>query len=107
MTKFTVGQRVFWISSNTRKSGVIEGVIPAKTSPHALGFSRVDGGGNRRDHESYVVAGGHVGSTKKAIYWPLVSLLKPADTLTADEIEWCHANPAAVRDLIKRHGRIG
>lgn len=102
---FETGQRVFWTSSNTRKSGTIVGIIPARSKPHDLGFKRIDGGGNWRDHVSYVVEGGPLNSKKTAQYWPIVSLLHPADGLTPAEIEWCQAHPEAVRALIARQGR--
>ncbi len=105
--KLTVGQRVRWTSSNTRKSGIVEGVIPPRKSPHEMGFLRVDGGSNRRDHESYVITGSPEGSAKKAVYWPLVSLLSTSDGLTPEEIAWCHEHPDAVRALIKHEGQSG
>ena len=79
--KFEVGTEVTWISSNTRKRGVITAIVPAGKTPADVGASRAGGGGGSRDHETYVVRGqklNHKGEPygPKADYWPLVSLLE-------------------------------
>lgn len=103
---FAIDQRVVWISSGTRKSGVVIAVLPADTAPAAIGYPKLGGPNAQRDHETYIVRGAAGGSAKTSLYWPLVSLLRPADSLTETEVAWCHANPGAVRALIAREGRI-
>jgi hypothetical protein len=95
--RFELGARVQWTSSSTDKSGTIVEIVPAGQRP-----TMVKEAGDARPHESYVVSGMVVGRTGKPTnYWPVVSLLKPADELSAEEIEWCRANPAAIRSLMK------
>lgn len=103
---FQVDQRVIWTSSSTQKTGQIVAVLPPNTAPAEIGYAKLGGPGTGRDHETYIVRGAAKGSTKQALYWPLVSLLKPLDALSDEEIAWCHANPAAVRALIARGGRL-
>ena len=79
--KFEVGMNVTWISSNTRKRGVITDVVPAGRTPREIGKPKAGGGGMYRDHETYVVRGRKLTSRgeeygPKADYWPLVSLLE-------------------------------
>ena len=73
--KFSVGDEVYWTSSNTKKTGVVLGIVPARITTNKMGF-KIDGGfGLYREHESYVVKGGRVGGKQTTVYWPLVSLL--------------------------------
>lgn len=96
---FKIGQAVVWESSNTKKEGVIVGVVPRGSRPAEVGF-KIDGVcGSSRKHESYVVRGGVPGK-KNTNYWPMVSLLRPASTLSPEEMQWCHKNADAVRALI-------
>ena len=77
-----VGDKVRWISSNTRKSGTIEAIVPEGSTPSDVGFPKAGGGGMSRGHESYVVRGRKLDSRGNeygpaALYWPFVSLLEP------------------------------
>jgi hypothetical protein len=96
---FKVGEAVRWISSNTRKEGVIVAVVPARRLPRDAGFPKLGDTSMPRDAESYIVRGGEPGK-RQADYWPLVSLLHAAEGLTNDEVAWCHRNAARVRAMI-------
>lgn len=110
-TTFGVGQSVEWISSGTKKTGVVIGVIPSKRVPLDMGY-KVEGG-LPRDHESYIVEGvksvcrrGETRSRQvKSLYWPRVSLLRPLDTLTTEEINWCMTHPKEIRKLMATAGK--
>lgn len=93
---FAVDDRVTWISSCTRKEGVVVEVVPAGSYPQSMGRSKL---GMHRDHETYVVKGGERGK-RTALYWPRVSLLQKAGHLSPEEIAWCHTNAERVRRLI-------
>lgn len=74
-----VGDRVRWVSSNTRKKGEIVAIVPPGSTPKAMGY-RIDGGFSR-DHVSYVVKGRRTDSKDQPVgsatlYWPLTSLLQ-------------------------------
>lgn len=79
--KFSVGDKVEWVSSGVKKIGEIIAVVPAGKTPVEIGYPKAGGGGVARDHETYVAKGvkhdskGAYGS--KALYWPFVSLLSP------------------------------
>lgn len=78
---FIVGDWVTWSSqaagSRTTKTGVITQVVPAGSTP-----TGISGTGSGRRHQSYVVKvtpmGKH-GPISPVLYWPLVSLLQPAE----------------------------
>lgn len=81
--QFEVGQSVTWTSSNTRKRGVISHIVPVGKVPPEVGV-RMKEYGSPRDHISYIVRGNKLnvnGLAMKpaATYWPLTSLLKPAE----------------------------
>lgn len=75
--KWNIGDRVTWESQSrgyrTRKSGVVESIIPAG-SMFTLPTDEKRYGKRCRDHESYVV---HVPG--KGRYWPVVSLLRATE----------------------------
>lgn len=80
--KLSVGAKVRWTSSNTRKVGVVTHVVPARQLPRDVGVA-LDGTGSPRDHETYVVRGqklswkaGNSPFGPTANYWPRVSLLE-------------------------------
>lgn len=78
--EFAVGDRVEWVSSNTRKVGAVTHILPPEASPADLGI-RAGGGGFGRAHQSYIVRGRKSNSRGEeygpaANYWPAVSLLK-------------------------------
>lgn len=95
------GDPVRWTSSGTTKEGVIVATVPSKTHPRDIGHGNLGHGSGWRDHESYIVRGGKPGE-KTSMFWPVVSLLKAAQGLTAEEVAWCHRNAAAVRALMAR-----
>lgn len=82
MTKFAVGDRVEWTTSNTRKIGEIVAVVPEGMLPVEVGFPKAGGGGMSRGHESYVVKGRKTYTRSNyfygsaATYWPPVSTIK-------------------------------
>lgn len=86
--QFKVGDKVRWISSNTRKVGEIIAIVPKGKMPREIGYPKAGGGGWGRDHESYVVQGAAVPSRhqakapRKAHYWPVVSLLEADESET-------------------------
>ena len=96
---FSVGDAVRWKSSQTRREGVIEAVIPSGKHPHEAGYLELGKNSMHRDHETYAVRGGVQGQ-RTTLYWPMVSLLERAEGLTAEEVRWCHANAPAVRKLM-------
>ena len=96
---FKVNEPVRWISSNTRKEGVVVAIVPPRSHPRNVGFNKLGDTSLPRDHESYIVKGGVPGQRQTA-YWPLTSLLSAAKGLTADEVAWCHKNANRVRDLM-------
>lgn len=85
-------QEVTWTStsagSTIEKTGVIEAIVPAgKTIADVLPLSKAkseftvknDYKGNPRDHKSYVVSvPGNSERSKRQLYWPRASLLKPS-----------------------------
>ena len=82
---FKLGDTVEWWSIFSTKQGRIIAVVPAGDVPSDVGM-KVDGAGTPRTHKSYVVSamtiqntnrGGRIG--KRGVYWPRVSVLKPAD----------------------------
>lgn len=81
MREFTVGQKVEWTSSGTRKVGEVTHVLQAGHVPADAGKPKAGGGGYARDHESYIVRGrkqiGGKPYGSAADYWPVVSLLQP------------------------------
>ncbi|WP_223566896.1 hypothetical protein [Agrobacterium tumefaciens] len=82
--KFKVGDKVEWISSGVKKVGVIVGVVPAGKTPAEIGYPKAGGGGDPRDHETYVAKGIKIDSKgpygSRALYWPFVSLLSTPTT---------------------------
>ena len=96
---FKINEAVRWTSSNTQKTGVIVGVVPAGRMPRDAGFPGLGDTSMPRDRESYVVRGNAKGA-KPTLYWPVVSLLQALDGLTPDEIAWCQAHAPRIRDLI-------
>lgn len=97
--KHAIGSAVSWTSSNTEKTGNVICVVPAGSHPRDLGHPTVGKGSLPRGEESYVVKGGQKGGAS-TLFWPLVSLLRPANGLTPSEIAWCNAHADAVRELI-------
>jgi hypothetical protein len=89
----------FWTSSDTKKESVIVGIVPRGLRPADVGFKVNGVCGSSRRHESYIVRGGMPGK-KNTNYWPVVSLLQQASTLSSEEIKWCHENTDAVRALM-------
>jgi len=83
---FVVGDEVFWSSQaggrNTRKDGVVLRVVPAHEQcrheeKEKVLYSLQGGGGEARDHESYLVlVPGRTENSKPLLYHPVVSLLK-------------------------------
>jgi hypothetical protein len=96
---FAINDAVIWTSSSTKKEGVIEAVVPAGTHPRGMGYPTVGENASPRPHDSYIVRGGERGK-RTSLFWPLVSLLKPAEGLTAIEIDWCNRNAREIRKLI-------
>lgn len=81
MSKFKIGDKVRWISSNTYKQGIVEVVLPPRRTPLDVGYPKAGGGGLSRDHETYIVRGRKITNRgdeygSKALYWPRVSLLE-------------------------------
>lgn len=99
---FRVGQAVHWVSSLTRKEGVVVAVVPAGSVPRDVGYPQVGKESLSRAHESYVIKGGEPGKKANSLYWPVVSLIHASDALTAEEMAWCNANVAEVRALMAR-----
>lgn len=83
MQKFEIGQNVEWVSSNVKKVGEIIAVVPAGKRPRDVGHPKAGGGGDARNHDSYVIRGQQVWKgviqPAKYWYWPVVSLIKPID----------------------------
>lgn len=79
MADFQIGDKVNWTSSNVLKVGEVAAIVPAGKRPGDVGHPKAGGGGNARDHQTYVVRGQtvHNGVVQptKAWYWPRVSLL--------------------------------
>ncbi len=96
---FKMNEPVRWVSSNTKKEGVVVAIIPAGRLPRDFGFKKLGDTTLPRDHGSYIVKGGVPGQ-RQALYWPLASLLNAAEGLTADEVTWCHQNAGRVRELM-------
>lgn len=99
MMKFAIDQRVRWISSNTRKTGVVVSIVPPHRVPADIGYAGVGFGSMSRSHESYIVRGAQDGG-RQTNYWPVVTLLQDFDGLTPADLAWCHENAVKVRDLI-------
>ena len=95
---FKVNEPVRWISSKTKKEGVIIAIVPPGRLPRDVGVEIGDTS-LPRDRESYIVKGG-VPGRRQALYWPLVSLLNAAEGLTTAEVAWCHQNAGRVRELM-------
>lgn len=96
---FKLHDPVRWTSSNTKKEGVIVGVVPPRHLPRDCGFHKLGDTALPRDHVSYVVRGGVAGG-RQSLYWPLTSLLHACEGLTAEEVAWCHKNAGMIRDLM-------
>lgn len=96
---FEVNDAVHWVSSSTRKEGVVVGVVPAGRLPSHVGFLKLGETSLPRDRESYVVRGGVPGN-RATLYWPVVSLLRAAEGLTLGELEWCNKNALRIRSLM-------
>lgn len=88
MPQFRVKEEVRWTSSNTEKEGQIVAVVPPNGEPQRVargidpagfGCTRTNfshfGGGNVRDHESYLVGTKRPGGTTLILYWPRVNQL--------------------------------
>lgn len=77
--QFKVGDKVEWSSqanaSWKSKIGTVVQVVPAKTFPKPL--PKRYGGGDVRNHESYVVDIRPSERHKPNTYWPVASKLKP------------------------------
>jgi hypothetical protein len=98
---FKTGDRVTWTSQangrTVEKTGEVIEVVPAGKDPK----TKIHGAGLWRQHESYVVhAVKDTKSGKKtAIYWPIVSLLKPAYEVFNDD--------ALRKEIIRVWGEFG
>ena len=77
MDKFNLGDVVTWRSqargSFRRKKGVVVHIVPPKHMPFP--YPKHYGGGDCRDHESYVVDCNESANRKPNTYWPRVSAL--------------------------------
>ena len=86
MSKFKVGDKVFWESqaaaSRTRKEGTVYDIVRGTYKPDPRHYSEYsvmfDGDGSPRGHESYLieVPGGKTAKASPRLYWPRVSQLR-------------------------------
>lgn len=78
MSKFQIGDHVFWHStsagSRTMKVGVVTEVIPPGIRPKSGGALPLPG--CARDHESYIVRAAPESTKRKRRYWPRVGGLQ-------------------------------
>lgn len=79
-SKFKVGDKVEWTSSNVKKIGEIIAVVPADKTPVEVGYRKAGGGGLPRGHETYVIEGHRVNERGvkygyRSLFWPVVRLL--------------------------------
>lgn len=100
--KLNIGDSVAWISSNLKKTGRVVAVIPAGALPREVdpAYKKLEAA-TPRNEESYVVLGSAARGGREALYWPRPSLLCPTEALTDAELEWCKANPAAIRRVMQ------
>ncbi|MQB09564.1 hypothetical protein DXT96_06805 [Agrobacterium sp. ICMP 6402] len=78
--KFSVGDKVEWVSSGVKKIGEIIAVVPAGKTPAEIGYPKAGGGGEARDHETYVARG--VKQDSKGALWlqsPLLAFRQSSD----------------------------
>jgi hypothetical protein len=101
-TTFDINTAVSWISSNTKKTGIVVAVIPAGTHPATMGFTSVGKNAGVRTEVSYVIRG-QIKNSSPTLYWPLTSLLSRLEGLTPEEIAWCHNNAIKIRTLMQKY----